>query len=141
VQQRLLPRPLRSLKPVAVIQDLSALLLAHFVVRFVMHQAGLAFPLDPDCLSFVESLRLIRAAIPESQLVHPALHDRLWPRLLRDIVRHILPARPNRTHPRVVKRKMSSFKLNRPDQRSLPKPSQPFPDLVVVLPSLLPVLI
>ena len=139
VHQRLLPRPLRSLKPVGVIQELYALLLAHFVVRFVMHQAGLAYGLDPDRLSFVESLRLIRAAIPEFQLVDPALHDRLWSRLLRDIVRHSLPSRPNRTNPRVVKRKMSNFKLKRPEHRSVPQPALPFADVVVVLPMLLPV--
>lgn len=140
VHQRLLPRPLRSLKPVGVIQELYALLLAHFVVRFVMHQAGLAFHLDPDRLSFIESLHLIRAAIPEFQLVDPALHDRLWRRLLRDIVRHILPARRNRTHPRVVKRKMSNFKLKRPEHRASPQPSLPFAQVVVVLLMPLPVL-
>ena len=142
VHQRLLPRPLRSLTPVGVIQELYALLLAHFVVRCVMHEAGLAFRLDPDRLSFVESLRLIRAAIPEFQLVAPAFHDRLWRRLLRDIVRHILPApRRTRTNPRVVKRKMSNFKLKHPEHRSLPQPSRPFAQVVVVLPRPLPVLI
>jgi hypothetical protein len=141
VHQRLLPRPLRSLKPVGVIQELYALLLAHFVVRFVMHEAGLAFRLDPDRLSFVESRRLIQAAIPEFQLVDPAFHDRLWRRLLRDIVRHILPLRRNRTQPRVVKRKMSNFKLKRPEHRAVPQPTQPFSEVVVVLPMPLPVLI
>jgi hypothetical protein len=141
VHQRLLPRPLRSLKPVGVIQELYALLLAHFVVRFVMHEAGLAFRLDPDRLSFVESLRLIQASIPEFQLVDPVLHDQLWHRLLRDIVRHVLPLRRNRTQPRVVKRKMSNFKLKRPEHRALPQPTQPFSEVVVVLPMPLPVLI
>ncbi len=141
VHERLLPRPLRSLRPVGVIQELYALLLAHFVVRFVMHEAGLAFRLDPDRLSFVESLQLIRAAIPEFQLVDPTFHDRLWRRLLRDIVRHILPLRRNRTHPRVIKRKMSNFKLKRPAHRLLSQPTQPFADVVVVLDMSLPVLI
>jgi hypothetical protein len=40
--QRLLPRPLRSLHPVGVIQELYALLIAHFVVRAVMHKAALS---------------------------------------------------------------------------------------------------
>jgi hypothetical protein len=141
VHQRLLPRPLRSLRPVGVIQELYALLLAHFVVRFIMHEAGQAADLDPDRLSFVQSLRLIRAAIPEFQLVDPTQHDRLWRRLLRDIVRHALPLRRNRTQPRVVKRKMSNFKLKRPEHRTLPQPSQPFAEVVVVLPMSLPVLI
>lgn len=141
VHQRLLPRPLRSLTPVGVIQELYALLIAHFVVRFIMHQAGLAHDLDPDRLSFVESLRLIRAAIPEFQLVDPAHHDRLWQRLLRDIARQPLPPRRQRTHPRVVKRKMSKFTLKRPAHRPLPQPTQPFSHVVVLLPMPLPVLI
>ena len=141
VHQRLLPRPLRSLKPVGVIQELYALLLAHFIVRCIMHEAGLAQNLDPDRFSFVQSLRLIRAAIPEFQLVHPAHHDRLWQRLLRDIARQPLPPRGYRTNPRVVKRKMSNFKLKRPEHRALPQPTQPFSQVVVVLSMLRPVLI
>ncbi len=141
IHQRLLPRPLRSLKPVGVIQELYALLLAHFVVRFIMHEAGLAYALDPDCLSFVESLQLIRAAIPEFQLVDPAHHDRLWQRLLHDIARQPLPPRRPRTSPRVVKRKMSNFKLKRPEHRGLAQPTQSFAEVIVVLPVQLPVLI
>jgi hypothetical protein len=141
IHQRLLPRPLRSLKPVGVIQELYALLLAHFVVRFIMHEAGLAYDLDPDGLSFVESLQLIRAAIPEFQLVDPTHHDRLWQRLLHDIARQPLPPRRPRTSPRVVKRKMSNFKLKRAEHRGLPQPTQPFAEVIVVLPVQLPVLI
>ncbi len=106
-----------------------------------MHEAGLAHDLDPDRLSFVESLRLIRAAIPEFQLVDPIHHDRLWQRLLRDMARQPLTPRRQRTHPRVVKRKMSNFKLKRPEHRPLPQPTQPFPEVVVLLPTPLPVLI
>ena len=39
--QRLLDRPLRSLTPVGVIQELYALLIAHYAVRSLMHQAAL----------------------------------------------------------------------------------------------------
>lgn len=141
VHQRLLPRPLRSLKPVGVIQELYALLIAHFVVRSIMHQAALTADLDPDRLSFVESLRLIRAAIPEFQWVDPSHPDRLYQRLLRDIARHSLPPRRQRTNPRVVKRKMSNFKLKRPEHRAVSQPTLPFSQVVVVLPMPLPVLI
>ena len=43
--------------------------------------------------------------------------------------------------PRVVKRKMSNFKLKRPEHRALPQPTQPFSQIVVLLPMPLPVLI
>jgi len=33
-------RPLRSLKPVGVIQELYALVIAHYAIRFLMHEAA-----------------------------------------------------------------------------------------------------
>jgi hypothetical protein len=140
VHQRLLPRPLRSMNPVCVIQELYAVLLAHFVVRSIMHEAALSAHIDPDRLSFVESIHLIRASILEFQMVDAAQHDYLYQRLLRNIVRHSIPPRRDRANPRVVKRKMSSFKLKRPEHRQLPQPSQPFREVVVLLPVSLPVL-
>jgi hypothetical protein len=131
--QRLLDRPLRSLKPLGVIQELYALLLAHFVVRAIMHQAALAHDLDPDRLSFVNSLRLICDAIPEFQLIDPVDHDRLWSRLLRDIACFQLPERENRSNPRVVKRKMSNFRLKRLEHLNWPRPIKEFRDAVVLL--------
>ncbi len=106
-----------------------------------MHEAALSVNLDPDRLSFVESIHLIRASIVEFQLVDSAQHDRLYQRLLRDIARQPIPPRRDRANPRGVKRKMSNFRLKRPVHRALPQPSQPFPDVVVVLPVSLPVLI
>ncbi len=141
VHQRLLPRPLRSLNPVGVIQELYAVLLAHFVIRSIMHEAALSAHLDPDRLSFVGAIQLIRASIPEFQMVDPHEHERLYQRLLRDIVRHTLPPRRDRANPRAVKRKMSNFKLKRPEHRALPQPSLPFREVVVLLPVSLPVLI
>lgn len=131
--QRLLDRPLRSLKPLGVIQELYALLLAHFVIRAIMHEAALAHDLDPDRLSFLNSLRLIGDAIPEFQLIDPVDHDRLWIRLLRDIAHFQLPERENRSNPRVVKRKMSNFRLKRPEHLNWPQPIKEFRDAVVLL--------
>jgi len=131
--QRLLTRPLRSLKPVGVIQELYALLIAHFVVRAIMHQAALVHNLDPDRLSFINSLRLICDAIPDFQLVDPSDHDRLWSRLLRDITVFQLPERENRLNPRVVKRKMSNFKLKRPEHRNPQKLTKTFREAVALL--------
>lgn len=130
--QRLVPRPLRSLQPVGVIQELYALLIAHFIVRSVMHQAAVAHYLDPDRLSFVNSLRLLGDALPEFQLVDPSDHPRLWNRLLRDIALFRLPERENRSNPRVVKRKMSNFKLKRHEHRRWPQPTKEFRDAILL---------
>jgi hypothetical protein len=130
--KRWLPRPLRSLQPVGVIQELYALLSAHFVVRSVMHPAAVTHHLDPDRLSFVNSLRLLVDALPEFQLVDPSDHPRLWARLLRDIAHFRLPERENRSNPRVVKRKMSNFKLKRPEHCRWPQPTKEFRDAILL---------
>jgi len=49
---------LRSKTPELVIQEFYGLLLAHFAVRGLMHEAALQAGLDTDSLSFVHSLRV-----------------------------------------------------------------------------------
>ena len=51
---------LRSKTPELVRQELYGLLLAHFAVRALMHEAALKEALDPDELSFTHSVRVIR---------------------------------------------------------------------------------
>ena len=132
--QRLLSTPLRSRKPEGVLQELYGLLIAHYIVRAIMHQAALHHDLDPDRLSFVSAIRLISDAIADFQLVHPEQHDRLWLRLLKDIASFRLPPRENRINPRVVKRKVSKFKVKRPEHFRPPKPKL-FRDGIVLIPS------
>jgi hypothetical protein len=130
--QRLAGRPLRSLKPVGVIQELYALIIAHYAVRFLMHQAALQTEIDPDRLSFVHALRVIHDAIPEFQMTAPDQLPQLYARLLRDIADGSLPPRRLRSNPRVVKRKMSKFRLKRPKHRHWPQPSKPFRQAVAL---------
>ena len=131
--QRLAGRPLRSLKPVGVIQELYALLIAHYVIRALMHQAALHQQLDPDRLSFVHALEVVRDAIAEFQMTARHLLVELLQRLWRDLVRYLLPKRRNRTNPRVVKRKMSKFHLKRPEHARSPQPTIPFREAVVLI--------
>jgi hypothetical protein len=111
--QRLVQHPLRSQKPVGVLQELYGLLLAHYAVRAIMAEAAQQAGVAPTRLSFVHAVELIRVALDDFQLVTPAHHDLLYQRLLRDIAARRLPRRARRTNPRVVKRKMSNFKLKR----------------------------
>lgn len=131
--QRWVNRPLRSHKPVGVIQELYGLLIAHYAVRSIMHTAACQAQLDPDRLSFVNAVRLICDAIPEYQMVIPDQVPALYQRLLRDIARHRLPERANRINPRVIKRKMSKFLLKRSQHRHWPQPSKPFRQALVML--------
>ncbi len=130
--QKLAQHPLRSKKPVGVIQELYALLIAHYVVRHTMHEAALQAGLDPDRLSFTKALSLLCDAIPEFQMVVPEQHAALYRRLLEDIARQRLPEREGRTNPRVVKRKMSNFRLKRAEHQHWPQPSVPFREAVAV---------
>jgi hypothetical protein len=51
---------LRSRTPELVAQEVWAHLLVHYALRQVMHTAALAEDLDPDRLSFIRSLRVVR---------------------------------------------------------------------------------
>ncbi len=125
--------PLRSKKPIGVLQEMYGLLIAHYVVRQLMHQAALQADLDPDRLSFTKALRLLCDAIPDFQLVVPAHHSALYQRLLHDIARHPLPDRAHRINPRVVRRMRTVFGVKRPRHRSWPQPSIPFRNAIVML--------
>ena len=131
--QRLAGRPLRSQQPVGVIQELYALLIAHYAVRRVMLDAAATGDLDPDRLSFTPALRVMQESLPEFQLVERAELSRLYQRLVRDVARERLPERQPRSNPRVVKRKMSNFRLKRAEHAHPPQPTiQSFRDAVQV---------
>ena len=131
--QRLAGHPLRSRKPEGVRQELYALLLAHYAVRALMHEAALQQGLAPDRLSFVHALRVIADAAPEFQMVAPHALPLLYARLLADIAAGRLPPRRNRTNPRVVKRKMSKFKLKRAHHAEQPPLTRSFADAVALI--------
>jgi hypothetical protein len=69
---------LRSKTPELVRQEFWGLLLAHFAVRGLMHEAALRAAEDPDRLSFSHAVRVVRrklplfAALPPSGLACPA---------------------------------------------------------------------
>jgi Transposase DDE domain len=132
--QRLAARTLRSRTPVGVIQEVYGLLLAHYAVRTLMHEAALAADCDPDRLSFVHALEIVRDAVAEFQLVRESQQSALYTRLLQDIAAKRLPERRPRVNPRVVKQKMSNFKLKRAEHYRPPKPKGSFRDAVVIQP-------
>lgn len=131
--QRLSAKTLRSLKPVGVIQELYGLLIAHFIIRSLMHEAALQAGIDPDHLSFAHAVEVIKDAIPEFQIVAEDQREELYQRLLRDMARRPLPERRNRVNPRVVKQKMSNFLRKRQKHYQWPQPEISFREAVVVI--------
>jgi len=131
--QRRPRQPLRSRTPLGVLQELYGLLLAHYAIRAVMHEAALQAHVAPDRLSFVNTVRILRSAVFEGQIVAQSQQAAWRERLLHDIAREQLPQRDNRCHPRVVKRKMSNFDLKREQHRRWPQPTKCFAEAVVIL--------
>ena len=120
------------MKPLGVIQELYALLIAHYAVRLTMHEAACLAAVDPDQLSFTHALQVIQEAIgvPDDGPGTPA---QLYQRMLRDIATGHLPQRRLRSNPRVVKRKMSKFHLKRTEHYHWPQPTCSFREAVAVI--------
>lgn len=55
---------LRSKTPELVLQECYGLLMAHFAIRGLMHEAALKDNIDPDCLSFVHAVRVVKRKLP-----------------------------------------------------------------------------
>ena len=63
---------LRSKTPELVQQEFYGLMMAHFAIRGVMHEASLAAEEDPDRLSYVHAVRVIRRKLPLSMAIPPS---------------------------------------------------------------------
>jgi hypothetical protein len=131
--QRRALRAFRSRTPLGVLQEFYGLLIAHYLVRSIMHEAALKADVAPDHLSFVNSVRIIRNAVFQAQIVAPSQAGDWRERMLRDIGREILPERANRSNPRVIKRKMSKFDLKREQHHHWPQPTKSIADAIVLL--------
>jgi hypothetical protein len=66
---------LRSKTPALVRQEVYGLLLAHYAVRGLLHEAAVTAPegpRDPDTLSFVHAARVVRRGLPRFAAVPPS---------------------------------------------------------------------
>lgn len=125
-------RPLRSRRPVGVVQEVYGLLIAHFLLRALAVEAAGRAGVAPTRISFVATLRLVRehlaAAQRRGRQSAPGVR-----RLLRALVTPLLPPRRNRSNPRVVKRKMTNFRVKTAVHRRWPQPAKPFAEAIVLL--------
>ncbi len=62
---------LRSRTPELVMQEFYGLMMAHFAVRGLMHEAALKEDIDPDRLSYTHAVRVIRRKLPLYVLTPP----------------------------------------------------------------------
>lgn len=120
---------IRSKTPRGVVQELYGMMLAHRVVRQVMQDAAQQKKEDPDRLSFVNSLRIIKKHLPEAKRRKP---ENWYKRLVREVSWQELPPRRVRWYPRVIKRKMKKWDKKRPTHANPPQPTKPFALAVVI---------
>jgi hypothetical protein len=63
---------LRSKTPELVRQEFYGLLMAHFAIRGLMHEAALRADEDPDRLSFLHTVRVVRRRMPRDVTIPPS---------------------------------------------------------------------
>lgn len=63
---------LRSRTPDLIRQEFYGLMMAHFAIRGLMHEAALKGDVDPDQLSFIHAVRVIRRKLPRWAALPPS---------------------------------------------------------------------
>jgi Insertion element 4 transposase N-terminal/Transposase DDE domain len=102
-------RVLRGRHPAAVAQETWALLVAYQVLRTAMSDAVLHRPdIDPDRAAFTVALNTARDQIVRAAGIIPHTQIQLVGRIGASILDGLLPARRDRTRPRVKKRAINS---------------------------------
>ncbi|MCU0481609.1 MAG: IS4 family transposase [Anaerolineae bacterium] len=124
--QRYPNRPFRSQKPLGVIQEFYAMLLAHYILRVFIHKTARIYQLDPDRLSFTFTLQVVTDAIVYFQLFPTDYHPHFFACLFAWIQQCQYPERRLRFNPRVVKRRQSKFPRKQPHHLNPPKPTCSF---------------
>jgi hypothetical protein len=122
---------LRSQTPAGVVQEIYGLMLGHYVLRTLMHEAAKKVPVSPLRISFVGTLKILRCRLPECAQSPPA-RQRWWQNLLEEIAEEVIPERRNRINPRVIKRKMSNWLKKRREHYHWPQPTKEFRRSIVM---------
>lgn len=105
---------LRSKRPDLVEQEIYSIVALYNLLRDTINEAAKKHGLDPLTISFVDSLQAILDAIPVMGAAPAHRLTDLYDQLLDDIAACVLKRRRrHRAYPRVVKVKMSKFKLKR----------------------------
>jgi hypothetical protein len=68
---------LRSKTPALVRQEFYGLMMAHFAIRSLMHEAAVNADEDPDKLSFIHAVRVVRRKLPTYGAIPPSEEESL----------------------------------------------------------------
>ena len=107
---------LRCQSPPLVHRELLTLLIAHNLLRVVMAEAAREHAVPLERVSFTGTLDTLRSFCAAcAQAPRAPQRRKLWAAMLRIIAADLLPLRPGRWEPRVVKRRPKRYpRLNRP---------------------------
>ena len=133
--QRLQQAVLRSRTPDGVQQEVYAVLLAHYAIRFLMHQAACDAEVDPDRLSFSDALFVVAETTRELAQVQPEHREDLRREMRDRLTAHLLPQRRLRANPRVLKKLYRKYKRKSSNVSAFPpfEPTAQFLDFVILL--------
>ena len=126
------PAQLRSGTPAGVVQELHALSLGHYVTQALRVTAAKAKGIDPDRISFIGTLRILRCRLPECDSTSPARFAAWYERLIGEIRQEQIEPRRNRINPRVVKHQVSNYAKKHPHHRPVPPLRKSFIESVVM---------
>ncbi len=110
---------LRCKSPEMARKELLAYLAAHNLIRCIIAEAAARYEVNMESVSFkgtLDALRQYSAAIAQAR--NQRLRRHLWNDLLLNLVRDLVPHRPNRNEPRAVKRRPKAYPLlNQPRRK------------------------
>ncbi|WP_371799352.1 hypothetical protein OG963_21770 [Streptomyces sp. NBC_01707] len=116
---------LRSQHPDGAEQELYGFLLVHHAIRHLMHRAALQADHDPDRISFTRSLRVVRRQVTDLAAFSSGRLARAVKATHAELLERLLPPRRRRDNPRVIKRKVASWPLERAAHHVADRPRAP----------------
>jgi hypothetical protein len=125
---------LRSETPLGVLQEMYTLSIGHYAMRTMMASAAQTRGLDPDRLSFLGCLQVLRTRLPEFPSQEAAQAEWLQA-LLAEMATERIEPRRNRINPRVVRVKMSKFGKKRREHRGIGSLDRAFGKTIILRPA------
>jgi len=102
---------LRCKTPEMIEKELCMHIIAYNLIRLTMLQAAAKANLDVERISFKATLQAVRHWVPYMRLADEEKREQLYQSMLSAIGRIPHPDRPNRTEPRVKKRRAKNYQL------------------------------
>lgn len=122
---------LRSQSPELVRQEIWGMLLSHFIVRTLILRASEQAGVEPIRISFTGALDILHARLPDAPR-SKTLKKKWFKSLIAEIATEQLPPRVDRINARKVKKRAKSWPTKRDRDRSPPKPSGPFSEMIKI---------